>query len=65
MHRKTDWSENRKDDTGEMSFSGMVKEELSRNREALQDCRTGGDSVLLRKSRTFSPGRKTENPDGK
>ena len=31
MHRKTDWSENRKDDKGEMSFSGMVKEELSRH----------------------------------
>ena len=39
MHRKTDWSENRKDDKGEMSFSGMVKEELSRHIGSGRHCR--------------------------
>lgn len=39
MHRKTDWSENRRDDKGEMSFSGMVKEELSRQIGLARHCK--------------------------
>ena len=47
MHRKTDWSENRKDDKGEMSFSGMVKEELSRQVSTARHCRIAEIAALL------------------
>ena len=47
MHRKTDWSENRKDDTGEMSFSGMVKEELSRQIGLARHCKMAELAAIL------------------
>ena len=47
MHRKTDWSENRKDDKGEMSFSGMVKEELSRQIGLARHCKMAELAAIL------------------
>ena len=47
MHRKTAWSENRKDDKGEMSFSGMVKEELSRQIGLARHCKMAELAAIL------------------
>ena len=47
MHRKTDWSENRRDDKGEMSFSGMVKEELSRQIGLARHCKMAELAAIL------------------